>query len=556
MSDSIRKVNVIGHLNPDTDSICAAISYAYLKNQIDPSTVYEARRAGAVNRETGYALKHFGFEEPRLITSVAPQIKDLSLTEQAGINAETSLYVAWNLMREEATPTLVITDAKRKLQGVIAVQDVANANMDILDREALGKAKTPYVNILDTLEGTMIVGDPKGCIEGGQVCVGTSPKAMANVVKPGDTVLVTNRFKSQAFALEQGAKCLIVCCEADVTEPIKKLAIDRGAVIIGTPYDTYAAARLISMAIPVRAKMLEAGKVASFSMNTAVEEAQKVMARTGHRSFPVTDTDGNYFALISGGDMVNPQPKHVILVDHAEVSQMVDGMDQADIVEVVDHHRVGTLETPGPIFYRLQPVGCTCTIIYEMFQENGVEIPANIAGLMMSAILSDTLCFRSPTCTPRDVFVGKELAKICGEDPDEYSDAMFDAGADLEGRTADEVFNSDFKIFSRGNVSFGVGQGSYMTENSRKAGEALLEPYFETAGKIKNVPMIFCMFTDIKTQTTEMLYWGNGAERLCARAFDVEAKDGMAVLPGVVSRKKQVIPAMMNTLAKLEVEEA
>jgi manganese-dependent inorganic pyrophosphatase len=254
--------------------------------------------------------------------------------------------------------------------------------------------------------------------------------------------------------------------------------------------------------------------------------------------------------------MVNPQKKNVILVDHAEVSQMVDGMDEAEILEVIDHHRVGTLETPGPIFYRLQPVGCTCTIVYEMFQENGIEIPANIAGLMMSAILSDTLCFRSPTCTPRDVYVGKELAKICGEDPDEYSDAMFDAGADLEGRTADEVFNSDFKIFSRGNVSFGVGQGSYMTENSRKAGEALLEPYFETAAKIKDVPMIFYMFTDIKTQTTEMLYWGNGAERLCARAFGVEAKDGMAVLPGVVSRKKQVIPAMMNTLAKFEVEEA
>jgi len=556
MSDSIRKVNVIGHLNPDTDSICAAISYAYLKNQLDQSTVYEARRAGAVNRETGYALKHFGFEEPRLITSVRPQLKDLSLTEQAGINAETSLFVAWNLMREEGVGTLAITDKKRALQGVIAVQDVANANMDILDRESLGVAGTPYVNILDTLQGTMIVGDPKGCVNSGRVCVGTSPKAMANVVKQGDTVLVTNRFKSQLFALEQGASTLIVCCEADVTEPIKQLALERGAVIIGTPFDTYAAARLISMAIPVRAKMLPADKVEAFSLNTSVEEAQKTMARTGHRFFPVSDEDGHYFALVGSGDMVNPQKKNVILVDHAEVSQMVDGMDEAEILEVIDHHRVGTLETPGPIFYRLQPVGCTCTIIYEMFQENGIEIPANIAGLMMSAILSDTLCFRSPTCTPRDVFVGKELAKICGEDPDTYSDAMFDAGADLEGRTADEVFNSDFKIFSRGNVSFGVGQGSYMTENSRKAGEELLAPYFETAAKIKDVPMIFYMFTDIKSQTTEMLYWGNGAERLCARAFNAEAKDGMAVLPGVVSRKKQVIPAMMNTLAKFEVEES
>ncbi|MBR3312937.1 MAG: putative manganese-dependent inorganic diphosphatase [Atopobiaceae bacterium] len=555
MPDSIRKVNVIGHLNPDTDSICAAISYAYLKNQLDPGTIYEARRAGAVNRETGYALKHFGFEEPRLITSVLPQLKDLDLKEQAGIDAETSLYVAWNLMREVGAGTLAITDSKRKLQGVIAVQDVAKANMDILDRSSLAAAKTNYVNILDTLNAVMVVGDPKGAIHSGEVCVGTTPEAMEGVVKQGDTVLVTDRVESQRFALEAGAACLVVCCEANVSDEIKQLAASKGATIIATEYDTYATARLISMSVPVRAKMLPAEKVESFSLNTSVEEAQKTMARTGHRLFPVSDEEGNYFALVSGGDMVNPQKKRVILVDHAEVSQMVEGMDEAEILEVVDHHRVGTLETPGPIFYRLQPVGCTCTIIYEMFQENGIEIPSNIAGLMMSAILSDTLCFRSPTCTPRDVYVGKELAKICGEDPDTYSDAMFDAGADLEGRTAEEVFNSDFKIFSRGNVSFGVGQGSYMTENSRKAGEELLEPYFADAAKIKNVPMIFYMFTDIKSQTTEMLYWGTGAERLCARAFDCEAKDGMAVLPGVVSRKKQVIPAMMNTLAKLEAEE-
>ncbi len=555
MPDSIRKVNVIGHLNPDTDSICAAISYAYLKNQLDQSTLYEARRAGAVNRETGYALAHFGFEEPRLITSVAPQIKDLTLTEQAGINPETSLYVAWNLMREEGTSTLAIEDAKRRLQGVITVQDVATANMDILDRSSLATARTGYVNILDTLDGEMVVGDPNGCIETGDVCVGTTPEAMDGVVKPGDTVLVTDRVESQRFAIDAGAACLIVCCESPVTDEVRQLACDRGVAIIATKYDTYAAARLVSMSVPVRAKMLEAGKVESFSLNTAVEEAQRTMARTGHRFFPVTDEEGRYFTLLGSSNMVNPQKKFVILVDHAEVSQMVDGMDQAEILEVIDHHRVGTLETPGPIFYRLQPVGCTCTIIYEMFQENGIEIPANIAGLMMSAILSDTLCFRSPTCTPRDEYVGKELAKICGEDPDTYSDAMFDAGANLEGRSADEVFNSDFKIFSRGNVSFGVGQGSYMTENSRKAGEDLLAPYFEQAAKIKDVPMIFYMFTDIKTQTTEMLYWGNGAERLCARAFNVEAKDGMAVLPGVVSRKKQVIPAMMNTLAKLETEE-
>ena len=191
-----------------------------------------------------------------------------------------------------------------------------------------------------------------------------------------------------------------------------------------------------------------------------------------------------------------------------------------------------------------------------MFQENGIEIPTDIAGLMMSAILSDTLCFRSPTCTPEDIEAGYALAHICGENPESYSDAMFDAGANLEGRTADEVFNSDFKIFSRGDASFGVGQGSYMTKSSRRAAEKLLEPYFETASRTKEIPIIYYMFTDIRSQSTEMLCYGPNAEGLLARAFNVTPKNGKAILPGIVSRKKQVIPALMTTLQRYQEEQA
>ena len=253
--------------------------------------------------------------------------------------------------------------------------------------------------------------------------------------------------------------------------------------------------------------------------------------------------------------MIDVDKKHVILVDHAEFSQTVEGIAEAEIMEIIDHHRVGTIETPGPIFYRCEPVGCTCTIIYEMFQEHDIEIPANIAGLMMSAILSDTLCFRSPTCTPDDIQVGNALAAICGEDPEHYSDAMFDAGANLEGRTADEVFNSDFKIFSRGDASFGVGQSSFMTKNSRRRPRSCSSRTFEAASKAKDVPVIYYMFTDIRSQTTEMLYYGYGADHLLARAFNVEPKNGRAILPGVVSRKKQVIPALMTTLQKYQDEQ-
>ncbi len=554
--DAVRKVNVIGHMNPDTDSICSAIAYAYLKNQIDATgTGYEARRAGAVNRETQFVLHHFGFDEPRLITSVAPQIKDIDVTPLQGIGLETSLQVAWNLMRDTASGTLIVVDRDNDLEGLIAVRDIANANMDILDNFALSRARTPYQNVLNTLNGKMIVGNPLDTIRIGKLAIGTTPEMMDGNVSPGDMILVTNRYESQRFALESGAGCLIVCCGANVTSVIRNLAEERGCTIITTPLDTFAAARLITMSIPVRAKMLPEEKIEFFSVNTAVDEAQRIMARTQHRVFPVLNENNRYVGVVSSPNMLNVSRKHVILVDHAELSQTVDGIEKAEIREIIDHHRVGTIETPGPIYYRCEPVGSTCTIVYEMFQEYDVPIPKDIAGLMMSAILSDTLCFRSPTCTPEDVEIGNALAQICGEDPEQYSDAMFDAGADLTGRTADEVFNSDFKIFSRGDASFGVGQSSFMTKKSRRAAEELLEPYFPAATKAKDLPVIFYMFTDIRSQSTEMLYYGPNAEQLIKRAFNVTPKDGKAVLPGIVSRKKQVIPAMMAAIQRYEDEQ-
>ena len=555
MAEAIRKVNVIGHKHPDTDSICAAISYAYLKNQIS-DIEYEPRRAGAINRETAFVLKTFGFEEPELITSVAPQIKDIQITRQAGIDPDTSLFSAWNLMRDEKTSTLCITDQDDDLLGLIAVKDIASANMDIFDTGMLSESKTLYSNVLETLKGTMVSGNPDDRITTGEVRVGTTPEMMEGNISEGDIVLVTNRYETQRYAVEAGASCLIICNGASVSHIVIEAAKERGCTVIDTPYDTYAAARLISMSIPVSARMLEADKVLRFSVNTAIDDAQKTMANSQHRFFPVMDEDGSYVGVVSSPNMINVNKKHVILVDHNERSQAVDGLSRAEIMEIIDHHRIGSIETSSPAYFRNEPVGCTNTIIYGIYQEQGVEIPKDIAGLMLSAILSDTLAFRSPTCTPRDRYVGQELAKIAGVDIDTYADQMFDAGADLTGRTAEEVFNSDFKVFSRGHARFGVGQGSFMTENSRKAAEKLVGPYLKDGAEANDIPMVFYMFTDVKSQTTEMMYWGNGTEQIVSRTFDVEPVDGIATLPGVVSRKKQVIPPLMTTLQDLEEEEA
>ncbi|WP_058271138.1 putative manganese-dependent inorganic diphosphatase [Olsenella massiliensis] len=547
MPETIRKVNVIGHLHPDTDSICSAIALAYLKNQIG-DVRYEPRRAGTVNRETAFVLKHFGFEEPQLITSVRPQIKDIKIQETKGIDPEMSLFSAWTLMGDTKTDTLCITSDDHELEGLIAVKDIANANMNVFDTTIIAESRTLFANIISTLKGTMLQGDADARVTTGKVVVGTTPEMMEGKIEQGDTVLVTNRYETQRFAVESGASCLVVCNDARISNVVLDAAAANGCTVISTPYDTFAAARLISMSIPVRAIMLPADKVLRFSVNTTVDDARKTITQSRHRFFPVIDEEGSYVGLVSTPNLLNVNKKHVILVDHNERSQAVDGLEQAVIMEIVDHHRIGSIETSAPALFRNEPVGCTNTILYSMYQEQGVQIPPDIAGLMMSAILSDTLAFRSPTCTKRDEHAARELAKICGEDIDSYADAMFDAGAELSGRTAEEVFHQDFKVFSRGAARFGVGQGSFMTKNSRKAAEALVGPYLKEGAAADELPMVFYMFTDVKTSTTEMLYFGSNAEEVVKRAFGVTPENGVATLPGVVSRKKQVVPALMTTL--------
>lgn len=546
MPEAIRKVNVIGHLNPDTDSICAAISYAYLKNQID-SPIYEARRAGTLNRETAFVLKHFGFEEPQLITTVTPQIKDAEIQEQPKVDGNMSLYNAWNLMQDVKLDTLVVTDDANHLEGLIAVKDIANANMGLMESKMLSETHTSYKNIISTLSGSMLVGDPDNYVSQGSIRIGTCALSMTEIVGKGDIVVVAGNHENQLLAIRQGASCLIVSCDGKVDNDVIAAAQQAGCAVITTPRDTFEVARLLTMAVPVKSKMLT-NDILKFSVNTSIDDARKAMAKSRHRFFPVLDENGAYAGLISSPGLLKVRKKHVILVDHNERTQAVNGLDQAEIMEIVDHHRIGSVETTNPITFRNVPVGCTCTILYGLYREYGVEIPKNIAGLMLSAILSDTLAFRSPTCTPIDVNAGKALADICGEDIESYSEKMFDAGADLTGRTAEEVFHSDYKVFSRGNAKFGVGQGSFMTENSRKAAEALVGPFLKTAAEAEELPMIFYMFTDVKSQVTEMLYYGAGAEEVLERAFNVTPDGGIAVLPGVVSRKKQVVPSLMSAL--------
>ena len=552
--ENLRAIKVIGHRNPDTDSICSAIAYSRLKNIIDPQHPCKPCRAGLLNRETEFVLDYFQVPAPQLYTDVSPQIRDVDIRVMEGVDGEMSLRRAWITMRDQQIDTLCVVDEEQRLKGVITVKDVATANMDGLDTHILEKAETSYQNILDILEGTVLVGDIEDKKVQGRIIIGSgSAEQIEKSISPGDVVIVANRSESQLAAIEMGAGCVVVCADSKVSRTIRMLAEEQGCIMIGTPKSTYVAGQMISQAAPIRHYMTTEGLL-TFNLNSSVEAATKVMASVRFRYFPVLDDDGRYVGVVSRRNMMGLHKKQLILVDHNEKNQAVEGIDQAEILEIIDHHRIGSMETDGPVYFRNVPVGCTSTIVYQMYQENDVEIDRTTAGLMLSAILSDTLMFRSPTCTPVDEKTARKLAGLAGVDLEAYADAMFEHGGDVSGKTAEEIFNTDYKIFDSGAVRFGVGQGSYMVERNRKASQALIGPYLPTALEKQGLDYIFYMFTDVRGASTELMMAGKGAESLVSRAFQVEVKDGLAVLPGVVSRKKQLLPRIINTIREEEQE--
>ena len=546
--ENLRAIKVIGHRNPDTDSICSAIAYSRLKNILNPERPCKPCRAGLLNRETEFVLDYFQVPAPQLYTDVSPQIRDVDIRSMEGVDGETSLRRAWMIMRDQQIDTLCIVDQEQRLKGVITVKDVATANMDGLDTYILEKAETSYQNILDILEGEVLVGNIEGKRVKGRIIIGSgSAEQIEKSISPGDIVIVANRSESQLAAIEMGAGCVVVCADSKVSRTIRMLAEEQGCIMIGTPKSTYVAGQMISQAAPIRHYMTEDGLL-TFNLNSSVEAATKVMTSVRYRYFPVLDDDGRYVGVVSRRNMMGLHKKQLILVDHNEKNQAVEGIEQAEILEIIDHHRIGSMETDGPVYFRNVPVGCTSTIIYQMYEENGVEVDRTTAGLMLSAILSDTLMFRSPTCTSVDERTARKLAELAGVELEAYADAMFEHGGDVSGKTAEELFNTDYKIFDSGAVRFGVGQGSFMVERNRKASEALIAPYLPVALEKQGLDFIFYMFTDVRGSSTELLMVGKGAEALVSRAFQVEVRDGLAVLPGVVSRKIQLLPRIISAL--------
>lgn len=551
MPKTAHKVVVIGHRNPDTDSICSAIAYAELKNKTS-SLVCEARRAGRMNQETEFVLKRFGVAPPRMCTDVNPKIRDVDYREMPGIPGSTSLRKAWEIMRDQQIDTLPITSADNELEGIITVKDIATANMDVFDTGVLATSRTTYKNILETLGGTMVVGNENAVCTTGHIKIGTAtPEMLENNVEKGDIVILTNRYESQLCAIEKEASLLIICNGAKVGRTIQRIAEETGVAIMTAPCDTYAAGKLMSQCAPISYYMTR-DDIMKFTLVTPVADVTRVMAKVRHRYFPILDEDGKYCGMVSRRNIIALRKRRIILVDHNEATQAVEGFDQAEILEIIDHHRIGSLETSGPVYFRNQPVGCTATIVTQMYDENGVEIRPQIAGLLLAAILSDTLVFRSPTCTPVDVSIANRLAKIAGVEIDAFASEMFEAGEKLDGKTPEEVFLQDFKVFMCGDVRFGVAQGSYMTRKNLKAAQKLLTPYLPEACGKQNVEDLYMLLTDVPKEESVVICTGRHADEMLRSGFEKEPEeDGSWVLPGVVSRKKQFIPALMSAYQEL-----
>lgn len=542
-------VYVIGHINPDTDSICSAIAYANLKRKIT-GMPFEAMRAGQINSETEFVLERFRVNPPSYLSDVRTQVKDIEYREVRGVKKSISLKKAWGLMGENNVVTLPIVDDKDRLEGLITIGDIAKSYMDIYDSKILSAADTSYKNILETLNGEMVVGDPEGSITKGKVLIAAAnPDLMESYIEENDIVIQGNRYESQLCAIEMKAGCIIVCDGAMVSFTICRMAESKGCTIIKSPYDTYTVARLINQSMPICFFMRKEDLV-TFTTEHYIDEIRKIMAKKRHRDFPILNRNGRYCGMISRRNLLDAKRKKLILVDHNELSQAVDGLEEAEILEIIDHHRLGSLETIGPVFFRNQPLGCTATIIYQMYLENKVEIESDIAGLLCSAIISDTLIYRSPTCTAVDKEAAETLAKIAGINVEVYAREMFSAGSNLLNKSPEEIFYHDFKKFMAGEVVFGVGQVNSMDKEELEAIKDKLVPYMEKAFKEHDVAMMFFMLTNIMEESTELLYQGNGAKEVAANAFELDNQQKSIYLNGVVSRKKQLIPALMVSLQK------
>ena len=541
------KIFVIGHKNPDTDSICSAIAYCDIKNRTSQHQKFIPKRAGQINEETEYVLNRFGVQPPGYLSNIGTQVKDMDIRMSPDADKGMSLKAAWDIMQENSIVSLPIRDKEGALEGLITIGDIAKTYMDTTDSYLLSRARTQYQKIAETIDGEVIEGNPHGYFIKGRVMVGTAnPDKMKEYIEEDDMIIMGDREEDHLQAISQNVSCIIVGLGIQVSENVMKLAHEKDIIIISSPYDTFTIARLINQSIPVR-YIMKTENLVTFNTEDFTDDIQDVMIKHRHRAFPVINKKGKCIGTISRRNFLDMHKKQVVLVDHNEIDQAVDNIEKADILEIIDHHKLGTLQTVQPISFRNQPVGCTGTIMYQIYGEQKLEIPPKIAGLLCAAIISDTLMFRSPTYTLQDKMAAGALALIADISIEQFAKEMFRAGSNLKDKSPEEIFYQDYKKFiAEGDICFGVGQISSMDSEELKEIKERLLPFMVSECGRHGVTRVYFMLTDIMTQSTELLFYGEGSREMAENAFKMEPENDAFYLEGVVSRKKQLIPPLME----------
>ena len=539
-------IYVTGHKNPDSDSICAAYAYSEFKNKIG-ETETVACRLGNVNQETQFILDYFGAEAPKFLNTVKLKVEDLQFDNISPISPDISLKTAWTIMRDKNIKTLPVADENDHLLGVLSVANLTSCYMDIWDNRILAKSNTTLDNIIDTLSAKVCYANEDTKQFPGKIAVtAMKPDTMSEHIEAGDIAIVGDREEAQAELINLNVSLMIVTGGYAPSEKIISLAKEHGVTVIVTQHDSFTASRLIVQSIPVGYVMVKEN-IVSFTTDDLVDDIKGIMSETRFRSYPVLDQNGRVVGTVSRYHLISNHKKKVIQVDHNERGQSVDGLEDAEVVEIIDHHRVADIQTNNPIYFRNEPVGSTSTIVAKCFFENGIRPSRKAAGLLCGAIISDTLLFRSPTCTPQDKYICKKLAEIAGINIEEFAKEMFKAGTSLKGKTVEQIFNTDFKPFTIEGTKVGISQVNTMDiEGFMPLKEEMLN-YMDQKAKEAGLEMVMLLLTDILNEGSEILVTGAKPE-IVEKAFKVTLKDKGAFLPGVLSRKKQVVPPITNAI--------
>ena len=530
-------IYVTGHRNPDTDSIVSAMAYAALRNALGDREFVPAR-LGHISDETRLVLDRFGFEPPIRIQTMRTQVRDLDYDTPPALSGAVTVSRAWTaLQNNRSIPAIPVTNDNGELYGMLSPSEIASYDMRTLSDSRVDRI--PVFNLLSVLDGKIINED--GYLAdtiSGEVSIAL-PQDNENLLfrGPDAIVIIGEQPEMARRALEQQVSCLIVC-QAELPEELRQQQTN--TCIIATPFDAYKAARMVYYAIEV-ARVCRTEDLEAFHLTDYLDDVREIVLKSRHRSYPILDENDKVVGTLSRYHLIKPRRKRVVLVDHNEAAQSVPGLEQAEILEIIDHHRLADIQTGGPIYFRNEPVGSTATIIAEMYQERGLMPSQNLAGLMAAAIVADTVMFKSPTSTPRDHRMAERMARIANISLDALGREIFSASIG-EAKSAESLLFSDFKDFHIADHDFGVSQITCVDSERMMQRKDEFLALMEQTSRERGYKLMILMLTDVLLEGTQLLYVGD--DDTMTQAFGVQFRDHTAFLPGVVSRKKQIIPML------------